>query len=229
MTGLKAAEFFQLPPSLAVFAAHFSAEVPPWEWLKRIGPALAAFPFEAKLPPLPPGVHAEGPLWIHPEAKLPTYATIIGPVYIGARTEVKPGAFIRGNVIVGEGCVLGNACEYKNCLLMDGVKTPHYNYVGDSILGNKAHLGAGAICSNLRLDNREVLVRIGAAVYPTGLRKFGAILGDAAEVGCNAVLNPGTLLGPRALVVPAIAFGGYLPAGHIARVRHTIVAEPRRD
>jgi UDP-N-acetylglucosamine diphosphorylase / glucose-1-phosphate thymidylyltransferase / UDP-N-acetylgalactosamine diphosphorylase / glucosamine-1-phosphate N-acetyltransferase / galactosamine-1-phosphate N-acetyltransferase len=229
MTGLKAAEFFQLPPSLAVFAAHFPAEVPPWEWLKRIGPALAAFPFEAILPPLPPGVYAEGPLWIHPEAKLPTYATIIGPVYIGARTEVKPGAFIRGNVIVGEGCVLGNACEYKNCLLMDGVKTPHYNYVGDSILGNKAHLGAGAICSNLRLDNREVLMRIGAAVYPTGLRKFGAILGDGAEVGCNAVLNPGTLLGPRALVVPAIAFGGYLPAGHIARVRHTVVAEPRRD
>jgi carbonic anhydrase/acetyltransferase-like protein (isoleucine patch superfamily) len=226
---LKAAEFFQLPPSLAVFAAYFSAEVPPWEWLKRIGAALAAFPFKAILPPLPPGVHAEGPLWIHPEARLPTYATIIGPVYIGARTEVKPGAFIRGNVIVGEDCVLGNACEYKNCLLMDSVKTPHYNYVGDSILGNKAHLGAGAICSNLRLDNREVLVRIGAAVYPTGLRKFGAILGEGAEVGCNAVLNPGTLLGPRALVLPAIAFGGYLPAGHIARVRHTVVAEPRRD
>ncbi len=226
---MKAAEFFQLPPSLAVFAAYFSAEVPPWEWLKRIGAALAAFPFKAILPPLPPGVHAEGPLWIHPEARLPTYATIIGPVYIGARTEVKPGAFIRGNVIVGEDCVLGNACEYKNCLLMDSVKTPHYNYVGDSILGNKAHLGAGAICSNLRLDNREVLVRIGAAVYPTGLRKFGAILGEGAEVGCNAVLNPGTLLGPRALVLPAIAFGGYLPAGHIARVRHTVVAEPRRD
>ena len=226
---MKAAEFFQLPPSLAVFAAYFSAEVPPWEWLKRIGAALAAFPFKAILPPLPPGVHAEGPLWIHPEARLPTYATIIGPVYIGARTEVKPGAFIRGNVIVGEDCVLGNACEYKNCLLMDSVKTPHYNYVGDSILGNKAHLGAGAICSNLRLDNREVLVRIGAAVYPTGLRKFGAILGEGAEVGCNAVLNPGTLLGPRALVLPAIAFGGYLPAGHIARVCHTVVAEPRRD
>jgi carbonic anhydrase/acetyltransferase-like protein (isoleucine patch superfamily) len=229
VAGLNAVEFFTLPPSLAAFAAHFSAEVPPWEWLKHIGPALAAFPFEAKRPLLPPGVHAEGPLWIHPEAKLPTYATIIGPVYIGARSEIKPGAFIRGNVIVGEGCVLGNACEYKNCLLMDGVKTPHYNYVGDSILGNKAHLGAGAICSNLRLDNREVLVRIGAAVYSTGLRKFGAILGDAAEVGCNAVLNPGTLLGPRSLVMPAIAFGGYLPAGHIARVRSTIVAEPRRD
>lgn len=226
---MKAAEFFTLPPSLAAFAAHFSAEVPPWEWLKRIGPALAAFPFEAEPRALPPGVHAEGSRWIHPEAKLPSYATIIGPVYIGARSEIKPGAFIRGNVIVGEDCVLGNACEYKNCLLMDGVKTPHYNYVGDSILGNKAHLGAGAICSNLRLDNREVLVRIGAAVYPTGLRKFGAILGDSAEVGCNAVLNPGTLLGPRALVMPAIAFGGYLPAGQIARVRFTVVAEPRRD
>jgi UDP-N-acetylglucosamine diphosphorylase / glucose-1-phosphate thymidylyltransferase / UDP-N-acetylgalactosamine diphosphorylase / glucosamine-1-phosphate N-acetyltransferase / galactosamine-1-phosphate N-acetyltransferase len=229
VAGLKAAEFFQLPPSLAAFAAHFPAELPPWEWVKRIGPALAAFPFEAKLPPLPPGVHVEGPLWIHPAAKLPTYATIIGPVYIGARSEIKPGAFIRGNVIAGEGCVLGNACEYKNCLLMDDVKTPHYNYVGDSILGNKVHLGAGAICSNLRLDNRDVLVRIGAAVYPTGLRKFGAILGDSAEVGCNAVLNPGTLLGPRALVMPAIAFGGYLPAGQIARVRFTVVTEPRRD
>jgi bifunctional N-acetylglucosamine-1-phosphate-uridyltransferase/glucosamine-1-phosphate-acetyltransferase GlmU-like protein len=125
--------------------------------------------------------------------------------------------------------VLGNACEYKNSLLMDRVATPHYNYVGDSILGNQAHLGAGAICSNYRLDHREVLVRDGADLRPTGLRKFGAILGDGAEVGCNAVLNPGTLLGPRALVMPAMAFGGYLPAGHIARVRFTVVAEPRRD
>jgi carbonic anhydrase/acetyltransferase-like protein (isoleucine patch superfamily) len=229
MAALKASDFFTLPPSLAVFAAHFPADLPPWEWLKRIGPALAAFKFDAPLPALPPGVHAEGPLWIHPAVKLPPYATLIGPAYIAARTEIKPGAFLRGNVIVGEDCVLGNACEYKNCLLMDGVKTPHYNYVGDSILGNQAHLGAGAICSNLRLDHREVLARVGDAVYPTGLRKFGAILGDGAEVGCNAVLNPGALLGPRALVMPAIAFGGYLPAGHIGRVRYTVVAEPRRD
>lgn len=226
---MKAADFFTLPPSLAVFAAHFPADAPPWEWLQHIGPALAAFPFDAKLPPLPAGVHAEGMLWIHPAAKLPAYATLIGPAYIGARTEIKPGAFLRGNVIVGEGCVLGNACEYKNCLLMDGVKTPHYNYVGDSVLGNGAHLGAGAICSNYRLDHRNVLVRIGDAVHTTGLRKFGAIVGDGAEVGCNTVLNPGTLLGPRALVAPAIAFGGYLPAGHIARVRYTVIDEPRRD
>jgi UDP-N-acetylglucosamine diphosphorylase / glucose-1-phosphate thymidylyltransferase / UDP-N-acetylgalactosamine diphosphorylase / glucosamine-1-phosphate N-acetyltransferase / galactosamine-1-phosphate N-acetyltransferase len=226
---LKAADFFALPPSLAVFAAHFPADVPPWEWLRRIGPALAAFKFDGKLPPLPPGVHAEGPLWIHPTVKLPAYATLIGPAYIGARTEIRPGAFVRGNVIVGEDCVLGNACEYKNSLLMDRVATPHYNYVGDSILGNRAHLGAGVICSNLRLDGREVTVRIGATKQPTGLRKFGAIVGDQAEVGCNAVLNPGTLLGPRALVAPAIAFGGYLAAGHLARVRATVIEEARRD
>jgi acetyltransferase-like isoleucine patch superfamily enzyme len=226
---VKAADFFTLPPSLAAFAAFFPPDVPPWEWLKRIGPALGVFSFDVPLPALPPGVHAEGALWIHPTVKLPTYATLIGPAYIGARTEIKPGAFLRGNVIVGEGCVLGNACEYKNCLLMDDVKTPHYNYVGDSVLGNKAHLGAGAICSNLRLDQRAVLVRVGDAVLATGLRKFGAILGDGAEVGCNAVLNPGTLLGRRALVMPAIAFGGYLPDGHIGRVRQIASAEPRRE
>jgi bifunctional N-acetylglucosamine-1-phosphate-uridyltransferase/glucosamine-1-phosphate-acetyltransferase GlmU-like protein len=230
VTALKAADFFTLPPSLAAFAAHFPAEVPPWEWLLRIGPALEAFPFNTPLPPLPSGVHAEGPLWIHPTVKLPPYATLIGPAYLGANTEIRPGAWVRGNVIVGEGCVLGNACEYKNCLLMDGVATPHYNYVGDSILGNGAHLGAGAICSNYRLDHRDVLVREGDTVHTTGLRKFGAILGDGAEVGCNAVLNPGTLLGKRALVMPAIAFGGYLPAGRIGRVRYTVIDdEARRD
>ena len=226
---MKAADFFTLPPSLAVFASYFPPDVPPWEWLRRISPALAEFTFNATLPPVPPGVQAEGPLWIHPTVKFPAHATLIGPAYIGARTEIRPGAFVRGHVIVGEGCVLGNSCEYKNCLLMDQVATPHYNYVGDSILGNRAHLGAGVICSNLRLDQREVVVRVGATKQPTGLRKFGAIVGDGAEVGCNAVLNPGTLLGPRALVAPAIAFGGYLEAGHVARVRLAIEDAPRRD
>jgi len=226
---LKASDFFTLPPSLAVFAAYFSPDVPPWEWLRQIGPALAAFRFDAPRPPLPPGLHVEGALWIHPTVKLPPYATLIGPAYIGAGTEIRPGAFVRGNVIVGERCVLGNSCEYKNALLMDHVATPHYNYVGDSVLGNEAHLGAGAICSNFRLDHREVSVRVGEEVYPTGLRKFGAIMGDGAEVGCNAVLNPGTLLGPRALVAPAIAFGGYLPAAHVGRPRYTVSAEPRRN
>ena len=226
---MKASDFFTLPASLAPFAPHFPADVPPWEWLKRIGPALAGF----SMPPLrikyPAGIHVEGPIWLHPTVKLPTHATLIGPAWIGARTQVRPGAFIRGNVIVGEGCVLGNACEFKNCLLLDGVQVPHFSYVGDSILGNGAHLGAGAICSNLRLDQKPVVIRTPDATYETGLKKFGAILGDHAEVGCNAVLNPGALLGPRSLVSPAMAFSGYLPPATIAYSRPVVKLIPRRD
>jgi NDP-sugar pyrophosphorylase family protein len=161
--------------------------------------------------------------------KLPVFATIIGPAWIGARAEIRPGAFIRGNVIVGEDCVLGNACEFKNCLLMDNVQVPHFNYVGDSILGNGAHLGAGVICSNLRLDQQPVVINVDGKSFDTGLKKLGAIIGDQAEVGCNAVLNPGALLGKRALVSPAIAFSGYLPAATIAHVRQTVSLLPRKD
>jgi NDP-sugar pyrophosphorylase family protein len=203
--------------------------VAPWEWLKRIGPALAAHKFEAALPVRPAGVHIEGFVFIHPTVKLPPYATIIGPAWIGEGTEIRPGAFIRGNVIVGANCVLGNACEFKNCMLMDGAQVPHFSYVGDSILGNGAHFGAGVICSNLRLDQKLITVRTPAEVFETGLRKFGAIVGDRAEVGCNAVLNPGTVLGPRALVMPTVAFSGYLPAATIAKSRGGVTLLPRRD
>jgi len=226
---VKASDFFALPASLAPFAAHFPADLPPWEWLKRIGPALAGLAAPATAAKLPAGVHVEGAVWLQAGVRLPAYATLIGPAWIGARTEIRPGAFIRGNVIVGEGCVLGNACEFKHCLLMDGVQVPHFSYVGDSILGNGAHLGAGAICSNLRFDQRPVVVRTAEANHETGLKKFGAILGDRAEVGCNAVLNPGTLLGPRALVSPGLAFGGHLPAATIAHARAAVKLIPRRD
>jgi NDP-sugar pyrophosphorylase family protein len=224
---VKSDDFFTLPTSLARFSVHFRSDAAPWEWLRQIGPALNDTP--ALTRPIPPGVHIEGAVWIDPSVKLPAYATIIGPAWIGAKTEIRPGAFIRGNVIVGEGCVLGNACEFKNCLLMDGVQVPHFSYVGDSILGNGAHLGAGVICSNLRLDQQPVTLRIDGRQFDTGLRKFGAILGDGAEVGCNAVLNPGTLLGKRALVMPTVAFTGYLPANTMARIRGTITQIPRRD
>jgi NDP-sugar pyrophosphorylase family protein len=225
---LKASDFFSLPESLAAFRAFFSAEAPPWEWLAQIGPALAAYPFEARPPKVPSGVHLEGQVHLGAGVKLPAHATIIGPAWIGAGTQIRPGAFIRGNVIAGEGCVMGNASEFKNCLLMDGVQAPHYNYVGDSILGNRAHLGAGAICSNLRLDQKRVVIHLDGGSVDTGLKKFGAVLGDAAEVGCNAVLNPGTLLGPRSLVMPAIAFGGVLAPATIARVRQQVTFVPRR-
>jgi NDP-sugar pyrophosphorylase family protein len=227
--GVNASDFFTLPASLAPFAAHFPPDVPPWEWLQRIGLALSGF----SMPPLrityPAGIHVEGQIWLHPTVKLPAHATLIGPAWIGARTQIRSGAFIRANVIVGEGCVLGNACEFKNCLLMDGVQAPHFNYVGDSILGNGAHLGAGAICSNLRFDHKPVVIRTKDATYETGLKKCGAILGDQAEVGCNAVLNPGALLGPRALVSPAMAFSGHLPAAMIAHSRPVVKMIPRRD
>ena len=226
---MKASDFFTLPASLAPFARFFRPDVPPWEWLKQIAPALASVTAAPNTTECPPGVHVEGNVWLHPSVKLPAYATIIGPVWIGAKCDIRPGAFIRGHVIAGEGCVLGNACEFKNCLLMDGVQVPHFNYVGDSILGNRAHFGAGVICSNLRLDQQPIVIRTETAVYETGLRKFGAILGDATEVGCNAVLNPGTILGPRALVTPAIAVSGYIPAATIAHARPAIKLIPRRD
>ncbi|MDO8541466.1 MAG: UDP-N-acetylglucosamine diphosphorylase [Opitutaceae bacterium] len=226
---MKASDFFSLPPSLAPFARHFRADVPPWEWLKQIGAALAAITQTPVTMSLPPGVHVQGTVWLHPTVKLPAYATLIGPAWIGARTDIRPGAYIRGNVVVGEDCVLGNACEFKNCVLMDRVEVPHFNYVGDSILGNGAHLGAGVICSNLRLDQQPIVVRTETASFDTGLRKFGAILGDKAEVGCNAVLNPGSVLGPRALVTPTLAFSGYLPPATIAHARPAIKFIPRQD
>lgn len=227
---MKASDFFTLPASLAPFAAHFSAEVAPWDWIKQIGAALGAQDLKAKPPVVPSGMRVEGDVFIHPSVKLPAYATIIGPAWIGAKTDIRPGAFIRGNVIVGEGCVLGNACEFKNCLLMDNVQVPHFSYVGDSVLGNGAHLGAGVILSNLRLDQQNVFVRLeNGDQVDSGLRKFGAVLGEQAEVGCNAVLNPGSVLGKRALVTPTLSFGGYLPPATIAHARPVIKLIPRRD
>lgn len=224
-----ASDFFTWPATLSAFAAHFPADVAPWAWLSRIGPALATLPAAARPGPIPPGVRIEGEVHLAEGVRLPAYATLIGPAWIGPGTELRPGVFIRGNVIVGAGCVLGNACEFKNCLLLDGVQVPHFSYVGDSVLGNRAHLGAGAICSNLRLDQKPVAVRDGDRLIPTGLRKFGAVLGDGAEAGCNAVLNPGTVLGRRALVAPGTVIAGHVPAGMIARERRAIVQSPRRD
>ncbi len=227
---MRASTFFSLPPSLKAFIEDFSGEVPPWEWLRAIAPAVER---EAqgcsRRADLPSGVQVVGDVHIDSTVRLPAFATLIGPAWIGAETEIRPGAYVRGNVITGAGCVLGNSCEFKNCLLLDGVQVPHFSYVGDSVLGNRAHLGAGVILSNLRLDQRPISLVIDGTVHETGLRKFGAILGDAAEVGCNAVLNPGCVLGKRALVMPTTAFSGYLPAGTIARVRQAIVQIPRRD
>ncbi len=215
---MKASELFKLPESLP-FRNFFSPDASPWEWVSAIQSALEDFDFASALRPklVPPNVFIGGPVYLHPGVKLPPFCVIEGPAYIGAETKIRPGAYLRGNVIVGRNCVLGNSSEYKNCLLMDDVETAHFNYVGDSILGNGAHLGAGAVLANLRLQRDEVRVATADGKIPTGRKKLGAMLGEGAEVGCNAVLQPGTILGKRSLVYPAMAFGGFLPEHCIAR------------
>jgi len=226
---MRADELFTLPASLVRFASFFAPDAPPWTWVEAIAAALESIPAREFAPrtDLPVGLHIEGKVYLHPTVKLPTYGVILGPSWIGAKTDLRPGVFIRGLVIAGEGCVLGNSCEYKNCLLLDGVQTPHYNYVGDSVLGNRAHLGAGAICANLRLDQKPVSVQTPTGRVMTKLRKLGALMGDDAEAGCNAVLQPGAILGKRAAVLPTIAFAGYLPANTLASVRNEIRHLPR--
>ncbi len=224
---MNAADLFDFPSSLP-FAGTFQPELPPWEWVSLIDKALAGMK-PVPGPALPPGVHVEGAVCLHPTVKLPPYCVIIGPAWIGPHCEIRPGAYIRGGVIAGEGCVLGHACEFKHCLLLDGAQVPHLSYVGDSILGNGAHLGAGVVLSNLRLDQGDVPVRLPGRSVSSGMRKLGAMLGDRAEVGCNAVLQPGTVLGRRSLVMPSMAFGGFLEAKKIARVRQPVHTLPLRD
>jgi hypothetical protein len=229
ITHMKADELFSLPSSLVRFAAFFLPDAPPWSWVERIAAALESVPVNEFAPrtDLPAGLLVTGKVFLHPSVKLPPFGVIQGPAWIGAKSELRPGVFIRGNVIAGEGCVLGNSCEYKNCLLLDGVQTPHFNYVGDSVLGNRAHLGAGVICANLRLDQKPVPVLVPGRRVDTNLRKLGAMMGDESEVGCNAVLQPGVILGKRAAVLPTIAFGGYLPANTLATVHSEIRHLPR--
>ena len=154
-------------------------------------------------------------MWIHKTAKIYPNNYIAGPCIIGPETEVRPGAFIRGNALVGAHCVVGNSTELKNVILFDNVQVPHYNYVGDSILGYKSHMGAGAVTSNVKQDKSPVAVKIGFRSLETGLKKFGAMLGDQVEVGCNSVLNPGTVVGRGSHVYPLSMMRGFLPSGMI--------------
>ena len=150
-------------------------------------------------------------IWIHKDASVSPSAHLEPPCIIGPGTKVRHGAYIRGSVLVGADCVVGNSTEVKNAILFNGVQAPHYNYVGDSILGRGAHLGAGAVLSNVRADRAPVTVQCGALRMNTGLRKFGALVGDRAEIGCNAVLNPGTVLGRNSVVQPLSCVRGLVP------------------
>ena len=184
----------------------------PWEALSQLGDYIVEL---GKT--LPAGEYEQRgeDVWVHKTAKIYPNNYIAGPCIIGPETEVRPGAFIRGKALVGAHCVVGNSTELKNVILFDNVQVPHYNYVGDSILGYKSHMGAGALTSNVKQDKTPVTVRVGEERLETGLKKFGAMLGDHVEVGCNSVLNPGTVVGRGSHVYPLSMMRGFLPSGMI--------------
>ena len=162
-------------------------------------------------------------VWVHKSAKVFPSAYLGEPCIIGPETEVRHGAFIRGSALVGEKCVVGNSVELKNVILFDNVQTPHYNYVGDSILGHYSHMGAGSITSNVKADKQLVVVHNGDESIETGIKKFGAMLGDHVEVGCNAVLNPGTVIGRYSNVYPTSCVRGVIPEYSIHKNNGVIV------
>ncbi|MEE0421175.1 MAG: UDP-N-acetylglucosamine pyrophosphorylase [Lachnospiraceae bacterium] len=198
----------------------FMGAVYPWEVLPKIG----AFILElgSKLDQEEYEQRSEN-IWVAKSAKVAPTAFINGPAIIGKEAEVRHCAFIRGNAIVGEGAVVGNSTELKNVVLFNKVQVPHYNYVGDSVLGYKAHMGAGSITSNVKSDKKLVIVKEGSERMETGLKKFGAMLGDEVEVGCGSVLNPGTVVGPHTNIYPLSSVREVVPAKSIYKKQGVIV------
>lgn len=215
-------EMYDLDHTLA--AEYLAKFTYPWEALKGIkdlilslGPALGD-DYEEKAPQV----------WVHKTAKIAPTAYLGAPCIIGANTEVRHCAFIRGSALVGEDCVVGNSVELKNVILFDHVQTPHYNYVGDSILGYFSHMGAGSVTSNVKSDKKLVIVHDGSESVETGLKKFGAMLGDYVEVGCNAVCNPGTVIGRHSNVYPTSCVRGVVPANSIWKDNGVVVSKDER-
>lgn len=199
-----------------IAAPIFDGAEYPWEvlpkigaFIKELGATLSEEEYE----------HRDGNVWIARSAKVAPTAFIGENVIIGRDAEVRHCAFIRGNAIVGEGAVVGNSTELKNVILFNRVQVPHYNYVGDSVLGYKAHMGAGSITSNVKSDKKPVVVKYGADCIETGLKKFGAMLGDEVEVGCGSVLNPGTVVGPHTNIYPLSSVREAVPANSIYKKR----------
>ena len=190
----------------------FNGATYPWEVLSKIGKFIIEL---GNTLPEDKYEKKSDNVWIAKSAKVYPSACINGPAIIDEEAEIRHCAFIRGNAVVGKGAVVGNSTELKNVILFNKVQVPHYNYVGDSILGFKAHMGAGSITSNVKSDKTLVVVRAGEESLETGLKKFGAMLGDHVEVGCNSVLNPGTVIGRQANVYPTSMVRGFIPAGSI--------------
>ena len=210
----KTTELLDLSKTIA--AELFEGREYPWEvlddikdFILKLGPTLDPEKYD----------HAAENIWISKDALVFPSAFIAGPCIIDSGAEIRHCAFIRGSAIVGKNCVVGNSVELKNVVLFDNVQTPHYNYVGDSILGYKAHMGAGSITSNVKSDKTLVVVKSGDEAIPTGRKKFGAVLGDNVEVGCNSVLNPGTVIGRESNVYPLSMVRGYVKEKSIYKKR----------
>lgn len=207
MNNMKVEALFNLEHTAA--SSLLSQFTFPWEalpgigaWIRSFGETLSQHEY----------TRVDECVWIAKEVKRYPNTYIDGPAIIGPGTEIRPGAFIRGNVLVGAGCVVGNSTELKNVILFDNVQVPHYNYVGDSILGYKAHMGAGAITSNVKQDKSNIALYYQGQRIETSLRKFGAMLGDHVEVGCNCVLNPGSVVGKHSRIYPQSMVRGFIPA-----------------
>jgi NDP-sugar pyrophosphorylase family protein len=190
-----------------------------WEVLPNISIYLSQYSLGKIESPLPDGVHLENPylIQIGKNCLIEPGCFIKGPCIIGDHSEVRQGAYIRGNVITGKKCIIGHATEIKNSILLDGAKAPHFNYVGDSILGKDTNLGAGVICSNLRLDNQNINFLIKGRIFSSKSNKIGLILGDRSQIGCNTVSNPGTLIGKDVLCFPSLNIGGWIPEKSIIK------------
>ena len=217
---IKISELFDLNETIA--ADIFDGCTFPWEVLSKIGDFIVKL--GNTLPESEYEKRGEN-VWVAKSAKVFDSAYINGPCIIGKNAEVRHCAFIRGNAIVGEGAVVGNSTELKNVILFNKVQVPHYNYVGDSILGFRAHMGAGSICSNVKSDKKLVVVKDGEEKIETGLKKFGAMLADHVEVGCGSVLNPGTVIGRNTNIYPLSPVRGCVPANSIYKNKDEIVTK----
>lgn len=220
MNNVKITDLFDLTHTIA--ADYLKGFTYPWEALKGISDLIISLGQNLS------SEEYDNPsenVWIHKTAKIFPSAYIGSPCIIGANTEVRHCAFIRGSAIIGENCVIGNSVELKNVIISDNVQTPHYNYVGDSILGYRSHMGAGSITSNVKSDKTNVVIKSNGEQIETGIKKIGAMLGDFVEVGCNSVLNPGTVIGRNSNIYPTSCVRGVVPSDSIWKTGGVIVSK----
>ena len=220
---IEVSALFDLSHTLAYKLLH--AVTYPWqalpkigEFIEQLGPTLFKEEYE----------EVGEKVWISKTAKVAPTACLNGPVIVGPGTEIRHCAFIRGKALIGANCVVGNSTELKNVILFDNVQVPHYNYVGDSILGYRAHMGAGSITSNVKSDKSLVVLKVEGQYIETGLKKFGAMIGDFVEVGCNSVLNPGAIVGKNSNIYPLSMVRGYVPPYRIYKNRNDVVNKIER-